>query len=308
MSPDYGEHTREILNEAGYSGAEVERLLQSERRHSKPRKWFARRTAYSRARSRQMTGRFEDKVALVTGGGSGMGRATAIAFAEEGAKLAIADRDREGGELTARTIRNAGGQALFIETDVAVSRQVEAMVAKTVETYGRLDCAFNNAGITGKFGLKVADCAEEDWARVLAINLTGVFLCMKYEIPQMLKQGGGSIVNNASVGALVGSPGAAPYVVSKHGVAGLTKSAALEYAKRGIRINAVCPGFIRTPMMERALVAGAGMSEKQMTAMEPIGRIGKPEEVAKVVVFLCSEDASYVIGLPMPVDGGQVAQ
>ncbi len=255
-----------------------------------------------------MTGRFEDKVALVTGGGSGMGRATAIAFAEEGAKLAIADRDREGGELTARTIRNAGGQALFIETDVAVSRQVEAMVAKTVETYGRLDCAFNNAGITGKFGLKVADCAEEDWARVLAINLTGVFLCMKYEIPQMLKQGGGSIVNNASVGALVGSPGAAPYVVSKHGVAGLTKSAALEYAKRGIRINAVCPGFIRTPMMERALVAGAGMSEKQMTAMEPIGRIGKPEEVAKVVVFLCSEDASYVIGLPMPVDGGQVAQ
>lgn len=254
-----------------------------------------------------MAGNLEGKVALITGGGSGMGRATGIAFAQEGAKVVIADRDRVGGELTVRTIRDTGGEASFIETDVRISSQVEAMVARTVEIYGSLDCAFNNAGIPGRMGLKVADCGEEDWARVLAINLTGVFLCMKFEIPQMLKQGRGSIVNNASVGALVGSPGAAPYVASKHGVVGLTKSAALEYGKRGIRINAVCPGFIHTPMLERGL-QGGGMSEKQMISFEPIGRIGRAEEVAKVVVFLSSEDASFVIGLAMPVDGGQVAQ
>jgi NAD(P)-dependent dehydrogenase (short-subunit alcohol dehydrogenase family) len=258
-----------------------------------------------------MAGRVSGKVALITGGGSGIGRATAIVFAREGAKVAIADYNRDGGEQTVRMIKDAGGEALFIEANVAIAKQVEAMVAKTVETYGRLDCAFNNAGIEGEMGhggpINIADCSEENWARIIAINLTGVFLCMKYEIPQMLKHGGGSIVNTASAAGLIGLPGGTAYVASKHGVAGLTKSAALEYAKSGIRINAVCPGFIRTAMVERA-IDGGSISEEMMIASEPIGRIGRPEEIANAVLFLCSDDASYVTGLPMPVDGGYVAQ
>ena len=258
-----------------------------------------------------MAGRVSGKVVLITGGGSGIGRATAIAFGREGAKVAIADYNRDGGEQTVRMIKDAGGQATFIEANVAVAKQVEAMVAKTVATYGRLDCAFNNAGIEGEMGkggqINIADCSEENWARIIAINLTGVFLCMKYEIPQMLKQGGGAIVNTASAAGLIGLPGGTAYVASKHGVAGLTKSAALEYAKSGIRINAVCPGFIRTAMVER-VIDGGSISEEAMIAAEPIGRIGKPEEIASVVLFLCSDDASYVTGLPMPVDGGYVAQ
>jgi NAD(P)-dependent dehydrogenase (short-subunit alcohol dehydrogenase family) len=204
-------------------------------------------------------------------------------------------------------IKNAGGEASFIEANVAVAKQVETMVAKTIETYGRLDCAFNNAGIEGEMGGNLAECSEENWGRIIAINLTGVFLCMKYEIPQMLKHGGGSIVNTASAAGLIGLPGGTAYVASKHGVAGLTKSAALEYAKSGIRINAVCPGFIRTAMVER-VIDGGSISEDAMVAAEPIGRIGKPEEIANVVLFLCSDDASFVTGLPMPVDGGYVAQ
>ncbi|MGD0118689.1 MAG: SDR family oxidoreductase [Candidatus Binatus sp.] len=258
-----------------------------------------------------MAGRVSGRVALITGGGSGIGRATAIVFAREGAKVAIADYNRDGGEQTARMIKDAGGEALFIEANVAIAKQVEAMVARTVETYGRMDCAFNNAGIEGEMGhgapINIADCSEENWARIIAINLTGVFLCMKYEIPQMLKHGGGSIVNTASAAGLIGLPGGTAYVASKHGVAGLTKSAALEYAKSGIRINAVCPGFIRTAMVERA-IDGGSISEEMMIASEPIGRIGRPEEIANAVLFLCSDDASYVTGLPMPVDGGYVAQ
>jgi NAD(P)-dependent dehydrogenase (short-subunit alcohol dehydrogenase family) len=258
-----------------------------------------------------MAGRVAGKVALITGGGSGIGRATAIVFGREGAKVAIADYNREGGEHTVRMIKEAGGDALFIEANVAIAKQVEAMVAKTVETYGRLDCAFNNAGIEGEMGhgasINIADCSEDNWARIIAINLTGVFLCMKYEIPQNLKHGRGSIVNTASVAGLIGLPGGTAYVASKHGVAGLTKSAALEYAKSGIRINAVCPGFIRTAMVER-VIDGGSISEEAMVAAEPIGRIGKPEEIASVVLFLCSDDASYVTGLPIPVDGGYVAQ
>jgi len=254
-----------------------------------------------------MAGRVSGKVALITGGGSGIGRATAIVFAREGAKVSIADYNRSGGEETVRMIKSAGGEASFIEANVAIAKQVEAVVAKTVETYGRLDCAFNNAGIEGEMGGNLAECSEENWGRIIAINLTGVFLCMKYEIPQMLKHGGGSIVNTASAAGLIGLPGGTAYVASKHGVAGLTKSAALEYAKSGIRINAVCPGFIRTAMVER-VVDGGSISEDAMVAAEPIGRIGKPEEIANVVLFLCSDDASFVTGLPMPVDGGYVAQ
>jgi NAD(P)-dependent dehydrogenase (short-subunit alcohol dehydrogenase family) len=254
-----------------------------------------------------MAGRVSGKVALITGGGSGIGRATAIVFAREGAKVAIADYNRNGGEETVRMIKSAGGEAFFIEANVAIAKQVEAMVAKTIETYGRLDCAFNNAGIEGEMGGNIAECSEENWGRLIAINLTGVFLCMKYEIPQMLKFGGGSIVNTASAAGLIGLPGGTAYVASKHGVAGLTKSAALEYAKSGIRINAVCPGFIRTAMTERVMDGGS-ISEDAMIAAEPIGRIGKPEEIASVVLFLCSDDASFVTGLPLPVDGGYVAQ
>ncbi len=255
-----------------------------------------------------MAGRVSGKVALITGGGSGIGRATAIVFGREGAKVAIADYNRAGGEETVRMIKAAGGEASFIEANVAVAKQVEAMVARTVETYGRLDCAFNNAGIEGEMsGGNIAECSEENWGRIIAINLTGVFLCMKYEIPQMLKHGGGSIVNTASAAGLIGLPGGTAYVASKHGVAGLTKSAALEYAKSGIRINAVCPGFIRTAMTERVMDGGS-ISEDAMIAAEPLGRIGKPEEIASVVLFLCSDDASFVTGLPMPVDGGYVAQ
>jgi NAD(P)-dependent dehydrogenase (short-subunit alcohol dehydrogenase family) len=254
-----------------------------------------------------MAGRVSGKVALITGGGSGIGRATAIVFGREGAKVVVADYNRAGGEETVRVIKNAGGEASFIEANVAVAKQVETMVAKTIETYGRLDCAFNNAGIEGEMGGNLAECSEENWGRIIAINLTGVFLCMKYEIPQMLKHGGGSIVNTASAAGLIGLPGGTAYVASKHGVAGLTKSAALEYAKSGIRINAVCPGFIRTAMVER-VIDGGSISEDAMVAAEPIGRIGKPEEIANVVLFLCSDDASFVTGLPMPVDGGYVAQ
>ncbi len=254
-----------------------------------------------------MAGRVSGKVALITGGGSGIGRATALVFAREGAKVMIADYNREGGEQTVKMIKTASGEASFIEANVAIAKQAEAMVAKTVETYGRLDCAFNNAGIEGQMGGNIAECTEENWGRIIAINLTGVFLCMKYEIPQMLKQGGGSIVNTASAAGLIGLPGGTAYVASKHGVAGLTKSAALEYAKSGIRINAVCPGFIRTAMVERVIDNGS-ISEESMVAAEPIGRIGRPEEIANAVLFLCSDDASFVTGLPMPVDGGYVAQ
>jgi NAD(P)-dependent dehydrogenase (short-subunit alcohol dehydrogenase family) len=254
-----------------------------------------------------MAGRVAGKVALITGGGSGIGRATAIVFGREGAKVAVADYNRAGGEETVRMIKNAGGEGFFVEANVAIAKQAEAMVAKTVETYGRLDCAFNNAGIEGQMGGNLADCSEENWGRIISINLTGVFLCMKYEIPQMLKSGGGSIVNTASAAGLIGLPGGTAYVASKHGVAGLTKSAALEYAKSGIRINAVCPGFIRTAMVER-VIDGGSISEDAMIAAEPIGRIGKPEEIANVVLFLSSDDASFVTGLPMPVDGGYVAQ
>lgn len=253
-----------------------------------------------------MAGLTEGKVALVTGAGSGIGRATALVFAREGAKVVVSDIVVEGGEETVQQIKAAGGEAIFVKADVSKGADVEALITQTVETYGRLDCAFNNAGIEG--GVKpTIDCTEEEFARTIAVNLTGVWLCMKYEIQQMLSQGGGTIVNTASVAGLVGFPGLPDYVASKHGVLGLTKTAALEYAKSGIRVNAVCPGVIQTPMVERGAQLSPGFDELAVS-MEPVGRFGQPAEIGEAVVWLCSEAASFVTGHPMTVDGGLVAQ
>jgi NAD(P)-dependent dehydrogenase (short-subunit alcohol dehydrogenase family) len=253
-----------------------------------------------------MSGCVAGKVALVTGGGSGIGRASALALAREGAKVVISDIVVAGGEETVRMVKTAGGEATFVQADVSKPADVEALVNKVVEVYGRLDCAFNNAGIEGQLQQTV-ECSEENWDRTIAINLKGVWLCMKYEIPVMLKQGGGAIVNTASVAGLVGFRGLPAYVASKHGVVGLTKTAALEYAKSGIRVNAVCPGVIHTPMVERLFREQPQWGEA-VQALEPVARMGKPEEVAEAVVWLCSDAASFVTGLAMAVDGGMVAQ
>jgi NAD(P)-dependent dehydrogenase (short-subunit alcohol dehydrogenase family) len=255
-----------------------------------------------------MPGQLHGKVALVTGGASGIGRATALTFAREGAKLLIADMNEDGGRQTVHMIMEQGGEATFVQVDVSQATAVEAMIGKTVETYGRLDCAHNNAGIGARPRAPLHECPEETWDRVLAINLKGVWLCMKYEIIQMLTQGSGTIVNTASIMGLVGSwSGTAAYNASKHGVVGLTKTAALEYAKAGIRVNAVCPGYIQTPLIEDALTSNPAL-EAQIVARHPIGRMGKPEEIAEAVVWLCSDAASFVTGHTMTVDGGYVAQ
>lgn len=253
-----------------------------------------------------MTKSLQGKVALVTGASSGIGRATALAFAREGAKVVVSDVVVDGGNETVRCIKEAGGEAVFIQADVAKAIDVEALIQQTVATYGRLDCAHNNAGISGPIAL-TADHSEAHWDRVIAINLKGVWLCMKHEIAQMFKQGNGAIVNTASGAGLVGIAGAGAYVASKHGVVGLTKTAALEYAKVGIRVNAVCPGVIQTPMVERLTSRNPNVAEA-LIAGEPIGRIGKPEEIAEAVVWLCSDAASFVTGHAMAVDGGYVAQ
>jgi len=253
-----------------------------------------------------MAGRLDGKIALVTGGSSGIGRASALAFAREGAKVVVADVTAEGGQETVRLIKEAGGEARFLKVDVARAAEVETLITQTVAACGRLDCAYNNAGIEGAF-VSTTEYPEADWDRVLAINLKGVWLCMKYEIAQMLQQGGGAIVNTASGAGLVGVAGLSAYVASKHGVVGLTKTAALEYAKAGIRVNAVCPGVIQTPMVARLTSQRPEMAEA-LVAAEPMGRTGKPEEIAEAVVWLCSEAASFVTGHAMSVDGGYVAQ
>jgi NAD(P)-dependent dehydrogenase (short-subunit alcohol dehydrogenase family) len=253
-----------------------------------------------------MTRLLEGKAALVTGASSGIGRATALVFAREGAKVVVADVVVAGGEETVRLIKTVGGEAIFVKADVSKAAEVEAMVNTAVAAYGRLDCAHNNAGIEGAMST-TADYTEEDWDRVISINLKGVWLCMKSEIAQMLKQGGGAVVNTASGAGLVGLANMSAYVASKHGVVGLTKTAALEYAKAGIRVNAVCPGVIQTPMVARVTGRQPQLAEA-LVAAEPVGRVGQPEEIAEAVVWLCSDAASFVTGHAMAVDGGYVAQ
>ena len=253
-----------------------------------------------------MAGRVEGKVALVTGGSSGIGRASALLLAREGAKVVVADVNCEDGEGTVRIIEEEDGDAIFVETDVSRATDVEAMVRRAVETYGRLDCAFNNAGIKAEEGAYTADYTEDDWDRVIGVNLKGVWLCCKYEIGQMLRQGGGAIVNMSSALGLVGDRNHPAYVASKHGVIGLTQAAALEYAPQHIRVNALCPGWVDTPMTRDDL-DNPEMTEGIM-AQEPMARVGTPEEVAEAVVWLCSDGASFVTGHAMAVDGGYVAQ
>jgi NAD(P)-dependent dehydrogenase (short-subunit alcohol dehydrogenase family) len=255
-----------------------------------------------------MAGQFEGKVALVTGGSAGIGRAAALLFAREGARVVVAaDINVKGGEETVNAIRGEGGEAIFVRTDVSRSADVSRLVKTAVEVYGRLDCALNNAGVPQAMRTPTAELTEEDWDRVININLKGVWLCMKHEIPQMLKQGGGVIVNTSSIGGLIGLPNRAAYTASKHGIVGLTKTAALEYARNGIRVNAVCPAFTRTPVMNRIFKENPG-SEAKVSSLVPFGRLEEPEEVAQAVIWLCSEKASFVTGHAMAIDGGYVAQ
>ena len=253
-----------------------------------------------------MPGILSDKVSLITGAGSGIGRASAIAFAREGAQVVVSDVNAEGGEETVSRISEIGGQAIFVAADVSRAAEVAALVQSTVQQYGRLDCALNNAGVSGGQGL-IHEYSEDDWDRVIDINLKGVWLCLKYEIIQMLEQRGGSIVNTASIMGLVGGSRSPSYGASKHGVVGLTRNAAVQYAQSGIRVNAVCPGYIRTPMTEQGSLLGPG-NEERIIARHPIGRLGAPQEIAETVVWLCSDAASFVTGHAMTVDGGYVAQ
>jgi NAD(P)-dependent dehydrogenase (short-subunit alcohol dehydrogenase family) len=248
---------------------------------------------------------FSSKVALVTGGNSGIGRAIALAFAKQGAKVMVAARRVADGEETVSMIRDAGGEAKFVQTDVAKSAEVKAMVATCINEYGQLDIAVNNAGIEGTPMVPTADYDEAVWQQVIDINLTGVFLCMKYEIPEMLSHGQGCIVNMSSVAGLVGGRIGAAYYASKHGVIGATKAAAIEYADKGIRINAVCPAIIETPMVERAFDGDEEMRDR-FRAIHPVGRFGTPEEVASATLWLCSEGAAFTIGHALAVDGGRL--
>jgi NAD(P)-dependent dehydrogenase (short-subunit alcohol dehydrogenase family) len=254
-----------------------------------------------------MPGLLQGKTALVTGASSGIGRASALIFAREGAKVLVADVTEDQGNETVKQIKAAGGEATFARCDVSKATEVEALVASAVKQFGRLDCAYNNAGISGKIA-RTADETEDGFDRIMAINLRGVWLCLKYEILQMLKQEtGGAIVNTASAAGLVGSHGMAAYTASKHGVVGLTKSAALEYARHNIRVNAVCPGVIDTPMVG-GLAGSHPRLRDILVSTEPVGRIGQPSEIGQAVAWLLSDYASFVTGCAMPVDGAMTAR
>jgi NAD(P)-dependent dehydrogenase (short-subunit alcohol dehydrogenase family) len=248
-------------------------------------------------------GNFTGKVAFVTGAGSSIGRATALVFAREGANVVVADISEQGNQETARMIEKLGGRAIAVRCDVTRAEDVKAALDKAVEAFGRLDVAFNNAGSEQAI-TAMADLTEEEWDRIVGINLRSVFLCMKYEIPLMLKQGSGAIVNTSSGAGVKGFKGQAAYASAKHGVVGLTKAAALDYASQNIRINAVCPGIIDTPMMDR-FSGGTPKGRQRVISQEPIGRMGQPEEIANAVVWLCSAAASFAVGHALVIDGGQ---
>ena len=246
------------------------------------------------------------KVAIVTGAASGIGRATAELFAVHGARVVIADRDIEGAEETLERIKKKGEMGLALKVDVSDEAQIKMMVKQTIERFGQLDFACNNAGIEGEQAV-TADCTAENWRRVININLEGTWWCMKYQIPEILKGDGGAIVNVSSIAGLLGFKGIPAYVSSKHAINGLTKTAALEYADQGLRVNAVSPGAIQTPMIDR-FVGEEGEGRQDLMAAHPLGRFGRPEEVAEAIVWLCSEKASYITGQVLAVDGGYTVQ
>ncbi|HLY54906.1 MAG TPA: SDR family oxidoreductase [Stellaceae bacterium] len=248
---------------------------------------------------------FRGKVALVTGAATGMGRSTALLFAQAGAKVVLADVADEAGEKTLADIRAAGGDARYLHVDVSSTADVRNMVDKTVEWFGRLDCAFNNAGIFLE-GEKLADCTEEIWDKTIAVDLKGVFLCLKYELPVMVRQGGGAIVNTASVNAMRVLPKSAAYTAAKFGVVGLTRMAAVEYGGSGVRVNAILPGSIMTPMMERGLALDPTRGMERIKATRPLGVAADPIEIAKSCLFLCSDQANHITGHSLAVDGGYV--
>jgi NAD(P)-dependent dehydrogenase (short-subunit alcohol dehydrogenase family) len=247
----------------------------------------------------------ENKVGLVTGGASGIGRATALLMAREGAQVIVSDINEEAGEETAAQIRAAGGDARVIACNVAKNDQVVRLIEGTLQTYGRLDCAFNNAGVGGTMS-PIDEKTEDEWDLVLGVNLKGVWMCIKYEIPALLASGGGSIVNMASVAGLSGFRNASAYAASKHGVVGLTRTAALEVARQNIRVNAVCPGFTDTPMVQAMVELFPGMKEATERGA-PMRRLGTPQETAEAVVWLCSDKASFITGHALPIDGGMTA-
>jgi NAD(P)-dependent dehydrogenase (short-subunit alcohol dehydrogenase family) len=253
-----------------------------------------------------MESMFKGDVALVTGGSSGIGRATALAFAREGANVVVASRRTDQSEETVRLIKAAGGEALFVRTDMKKAAEIAALVARTVEHFGKLNFAFNNAGIEGDPFVPLVESSEATWDDVIAVNLTGVYLCMKHEIPHIL-QTKGAIVNMASVAGLTGGRVGTAYFASKHGVVGLTRAAAIEYAAQDIRINAVAPAVIRTDMTQRAFFHDEALGA-QVTAMHPMGRVGRPEEVAEAVIWLCSKHASFTTGHVLPIDGGRLVR